>query len=88
MESQRSKSRGLGWTGLFGWAIGLGLATSWLVRQTDGYYSGAVMAVACVILMWRIIATMGLPELKRHAPGQSPKVEPAPLGQGAARGVG
>jgi hypothetical protein len=81
MESQRLMSRVLGWTGLSGWAIGLGLATSWLVRQTDGHYSGAVIAVACVILMRRIIATMGLPELTRHTPGHPRNVQRPPLGQ-------
>ena len=81
MESQRLMSRVLGWTGLFGWAIGLGLATSWIVRQTASRYSGAVIAVACVILMWRIIATIGLPELTRHNPGRARNVQRPPLGQ-------
>jgi hypothetical protein len=81
MESQPLMSRVLGWTRLSGWAIGLGLATSWLVRQTDRLDSGALVAVACLILMWRIIATIGLPELTRHTPGHQRNVQRSPLGK-------
>jgi hypothetical protein len=70
MEAQGSRSRVLGLAGLCGWTVVLGLATSSLAYRTDGQGAGVMIAVACGVLMWRIVATIGLPELKR-APDRS-----------------
>ena len=81
MESQRLMSRVLGWARVAGWAIVLGLATSSLVYQTDRDYAGVMIAAACAILMWRIVVTIGLPELTRDAPDRSSAVQQPPLDQ-------
>jgi hypothetical protein len=81
MESQRWKSRGLAWASVSGWAIGLGLVTSWLVDQTDREHAGVMLAAACATLMWRIVVTIGMPELAREAPDGSPAVQQPPFDQ-------
>jgi hypothetical protein len=81
MESQHLMSRVLGWVKVSGWAIVLGLATSALVHQTDGQGAGVMLAGACAILMWRIVVTIGLPELTRDAPQGVPTVQPSALDQ-------
>ena len=78
MESQRLMSRVLGWAKLSGLAIVLGLVTGRLIYQTDGHYGGVMIAAACAVLMWRIVATMGLPELTRHASASSTAAQQAP----------
>ena len=81
MESQRLMSRVLGWARVSGWAIVLGLATSWLSYQTDGQGTGVMIAAAYAILTWRIVVTIGLPELTRDAPSSSPAVQQSALDQ-------
>ena len=75
MESQRLVSRVSAWARVSGWAIGLGLATSWLLHETDRQYAGVMIAAACAILLWRMVVTVGLPELSRDAPDSSPRVQ-------------
>ncbi len=79
MKSPSLMSRVLGWAKVSGWAIGLGLVTGRLIYQTDGRYAGIMIAAACAILMWRLVRTIGMPELTRAAPNSPPAVRQAPL---------
>jgi hypothetical protein len=54
----------------------LGLATGTLAYQTDGRGAGLMIAVACGILFWRMVAEMGPLFPKREARASS--TEPAP----------
>ena len=74
MESRGVVSRVSGWARLAAWAIGLGLATSWLIAYTDRDYAGFMIGAASAILIWRVAVTMGLPELTSDAPESAPAV--------------
>jgi hypothetical protein len=45
------------------------------MHQTDRRHAGVMIAAACAILMWRIVVTVGLPELSRDAPDRSAAVQ-------------
>jgi hypothetical protein len=59
----------------------LGLPTSWRIHQTGGRHVGVMSGVACAVLMWRIIVTIGPRPLARAASASSPKVQQTPVEQ-------
>ena len=47
------------WARLVGWSVVLGFATGTLAYKTEGRGAGVMIAVACAILLWRMVAEMG-----------------------------
>lgn len=61
---------------LTGWAVGLGLLTAQLARLSDGRGTGLMIAVACAVLMWRIVAAVGPLVPRRAEPVSSTDAAP------------